>query len=234
MSQPWLKFYPSDWRADPALRMCSLMARGLWMEMLCLMHEAIPRGSLLINGNKVTGKQLASLCGASLTDTVRCMGELAGAGVFSTEPDGIIFSRRMRRDEEKSEEGRKQIEKRWGNRKPTDEPNGGPNRSPNQETDAAPITLEARSQMSEARQQVKPESKNINSSEKSWTPPKHGATGKGRIYCEDGTPEFAAYAAEYREVHGVDPVCNKHGGRWFNTLGESPLPVATHHGAVSQ
>jgi len=50
MKQPWLKFFPSDWRADPALRMCSLAARGLWIEMLCLMHEARPHGSLLVNG----------------------------------------------------------------------------------------------------------------------------------------------------------------------------------------
>ena len=53
MSVAWFKFYPSDWRADPALRMCSIAARGLWMEMLCVMHEATPRGSLLINGKRV-------------------------------------------------------------------------------------------------------------------------------------------------------------------------------------
>jgi hypothetical protein len=63
---PWMKFYPADWRADPALRMCSLAARGLWMEILSIMHEADPRGSLLINGNTIGAKQLASLCGATL------------------------------------------------------------------------------------------------------------------------------------------------------------------------
>jgi hypothetical protein len=101
--RPWLKFYPSDWRADPALRMCSLASRGLWMEMLCLMHEATLRGSLLINGQAVTDKQLASLCGVSSRDVTTCLEQLESAGVFSREDNGTIFSRRMRRDDEKAE-----------------------------------------------------------------------------------------------------------------------------------
>lgn len=101
-ASPWLKFYPSDWRSDPALRMCSLPARGLWMEMLCLMHEATERGSLLVNGNPVSDKQLAALAGVSLRETVSCLAELEAAGVFSRD-NGIIYSRRMRRDTERAE-----------------------------------------------------------------------------------------------------------------------------------
>ena len=41
---PWLKFYPRDWRGDQALRLVSLHARGLWIELLCVMHEATPYG----------------------------------------------------------------------------------------------------------------------------------------------------------------------------------------------
>lgn len=99
---PWMKFYPADWRADPALRMCSLAARGLWMEMLSIMHEAAPRGSLLINGKNVGSKQLASLCGAAPREIVALLTELETAGVFSRTDDGTIFSRRMKRDDEKA------------------------------------------------------------------------------------------------------------------------------------
>lgn len=105
MSTPWLKFYPSDWRADPALRMCSIAARGLWMEMLCVMHEAEPYGSLRVNGRPVNEQQLASLAGTS-TDAVReLLGELESAGVFSWD-DGAITSRRMQRDKAKAEADR--------------------------------------------------------------------------------------------------------------------------------
>ncbi len=103
MSHPWMKFYPSDWRADPSLRMCSIAARGLWMDMLCIMHEAAPRGFMLINGSQVTERQMASLCGVSLRECSLLIIELETAGVFSRGDNGEIFSRRMVRDEEKAE-----------------------------------------------------------------------------------------------------------------------------------
>lgn len=103
MKQPWLKFYPSDWRADPALRMCSLAARGLWMEMLCLMHAADPPGSLLVNSNQIQPKQLSSLSGCTTRDIDGLLSELEAAGVFSRDEDGTIYSRRIRRDIAKAE-----------------------------------------------------------------------------------------------------------------------------------
>jgi hypothetical protein len=101
MSDPWLKFYPSDWRADPALRMCSIAARGLWMEMLCIMHEAAPRGCLLVNGQPVSDRQLASLCGCSDREIKTLLRELKSAGVCS-EDNGVVYSRRMKADTEKA------------------------------------------------------------------------------------------------------------------------------------
>lgn len=99
--QPWIKFYPSDWRADPALRVCSLAARGLWFEMLCLMHEAQPYGYLVVNGRPVTDRQLASLVGCDLGEISGLLDELRSAGVFDEE-GGIIVSRRMVRDQAKA------------------------------------------------------------------------------------------------------------------------------------
>lgn len=106
MAGPWMKFYPTDWRADPALRMCSVGARGLWMEILCLMHEAEPYGSLRINGNEVTPRQIASLVGTSPSDVEAWLSELETAGVFSRDDVGVIISRRMQRDKAKSESDR--------------------------------------------------------------------------------------------------------------------------------
>jgi hypothetical protein len=103
MARPWMKFYPSDWRADPALRMCSLGARGLWAELMCIMHEAEPYGFLLVNGLPMNEKQIASLAGAPLRETVNYIAELESCGVFSRSPAGVIYSRRMKRDQEKAE-----------------------------------------------------------------------------------------------------------------------------------
>ena len=82
--------------------MCSLAARGLWIEMLCLMHEARPHGSLLVNGKPVTAAQLASLVGAGVAEVEGFLAELEEAGVFSRDADGALYSRRMRRDEERA------------------------------------------------------------------------------------------------------------------------------------
>ena len=100
MSDPWMKWYPSDWRSDPCLRCCSLAARGLWVEMLCIMHESPRRGHLLVGNSAPTLRQLASISGSTLKETKRLLAELLAAGVYSVQ-DGIIFSRRMVRDEEK-------------------------------------------------------------------------------------------------------------------------------------
>ncbi|TPE53063.1 hypothetical protein [Amaricoccus solimangrovi] len=102
-----MKFYPSDWRADPRLRMCSLAARGLWMEMLALMHEATPYGHLLISGISPTDAQLAVLAGAPSDQIPDLLGELESAGVFSRTRSGAIYSRRMTRDDKKSAQARK-------------------------------------------------------------------------------------------------------------------------------
>lgn len=133
MCNPWMKFYPSDWRSDTALQTCSLAARGLWMEMLCIMHEAA--GELVINGRAVTAKQLASLCGVHLTVVKTALKQLQNAQIFSINEDGLIYSRRIKRDIEKAaqdvENGRKggnpSLKKasKWVNPKVNGGDNGG-------------------------------------------------------------------------------------------------------------
>ncbi len=98
---PWMKFYPQDWRADEKLRLCSLAARGLWMEMLAIMHRSERYGQLLISGHAPTEAQLAVQVGASTPEVSELCGQLEAAGVFSRTGSGVIYSRRMTRDYKK-------------------------------------------------------------------------------------------------------------------------------------
>jgi hypothetical protein len=107
MADPWLKFYPTDWRADPALKMCSLAARGLWIEMIALMHEASPYGHLVVSGHSPTDTQLAVLAGALPGQVSELLGELESAGVFSRTREGVIYSRKMTRTAKKAAIARK-------------------------------------------------------------------------------------------------------------------------------
>lgn len=107
LAQPWMKFYPQDWRSDEKLRMCSLAARGLWIEMLAIMHRSERYGQLLVNGVVPTDVQLAVLAGASPDQVTPLLSELETAGVFSRNAGGAIYSRRMTRDQKKAENARK-------------------------------------------------------------------------------------------------------------------------------
>jgi len=99
LKRPAFQFYPADWRKDPALSSCSLSARGLWIELMCIAHESEQYGHLSINGIPMSIPQLARLVGESPAVVVKLLTELDGAGVFSRTDSGCIFSRRMVKDE---------------------------------------------------------------------------------------------------------------------------------------
>lgn len=44
--RPAIMFYTGDWMKDPHLAMCSPSTRGIWIDMLCLMHENSESGKL--------------------------------------------------------------------------------------------------------------------------------------------------------------------------------------------
>jgi hypothetical protein len=100
MKRPAFQFYPSDWLRDTALRSCSAGARGLWMDMICYMHEGTPYGHLKVNQKVILADNLARMCGLTLQETEGYLAELSDAGVFETDAAGCIYSRRMVRDEE--------------------------------------------------------------------------------------------------------------------------------------
>ncbi len=102
-ARPWMKWYPGDWRADPLLRSCEPISRYVWMEMIGLMHEAEPYGHLVLAGRAMDYKTLSRVIGVDEGDVKRAVKELESRGVFSRTASGIIFSRRMLRDENRRE-----------------------------------------------------------------------------------------------------------------------------------
>jgi hypothetical protein len=107
---PAFQFYPGDWMKDPAVRSVSVAARGLWIDMLCMMFESPERGYLIHpSGNQVTDEQLARVAGLSKRDVRRFIDDLEAAGVFSKDLDGNIFSRRLVRDEQERSGSRERV-----------------------------------------------------------------------------------------------------------------------------
>lgn len=148
MKNPFLKFYPTDWRSDPALRMCSPAARGVWIDMICLMHEATPYGHLLVNGRCPTDAQIAVLLGLPPDQFSEIQGELEAAGVFSRTKDGVIYSRKMTRMAKKSATARRNGRK-GGNPRLSEERGNPSSDNPLDKGRDMPQKPEARSQSPE-------------------------------------------------------------------------------------
>jgi hypothetical protein len=100
MKRPSFQFYPGDWLRATELRSCSVGARGLWIDMICLMHEGSPYGHLKVADKVIHQSNLARMVGATIAEVEGWLAELEEAGVFSRTDDGCIYSRRMVRDED--------------------------------------------------------------------------------------------------------------------------------------
>lgn len=123
---PYFPFYTGDWMKDPNLRSVSFSARGLWTDMLCLMHEGDRRGYLTLNGSPLSLQSLARMTGGSTEEVSQILTELINSGVCSCNDHGLIYSRRMVRDE-KVRQARAEGGKKGGNPKLIQKSNLGVN-----------------------------------------------------------------------------------------------------------
>lgn len=117
MKLPWIKFYPSDWLSDESLRGCTPEARGLWVDMICLMAKSKRHGYLLAGDKPMAVEHLARIFGQSLEKTSALLVELANSGVYSIENE-VIFSRRMVKEEHGRKSNRDRV-LRWRNARVT-------------------------------------------------------------------------------------------------------------------
>ena len=93
----------NDWANDPNLRACSLAARGLWMEMLCIMARAMPYGELRMERKPLSNDELARMVGATPRAVEILLQELSEKSVYSLTRKQVIFNRRMKRSRNLSE-----------------------------------------------------------------------------------------------------------------------------------
>ena len=46
MKRPSFQFYVSDWQSNNKLRRCSHAEKGIWLDVMCLMHDSEEYGIL--------------------------------------------------------------------------------------------------------------------------------------------------------------------------------------------
>jgi hypothetical protein len=123
---PAFQFYPGDWRKDLGVQSLNYHDRGVWFEMLCLMHESERRGALMLNGQPMPRIALARVLGLPLDELNETIDrlirsnvvtlelplkeqskgypEVPAEGVNGREDEGVIICRRMVRDEARRQE----------------------------------------------------------------------------------------------------------------------------------
>lgn len=114
---PSFQFYPADWVKDANLRRCSKAEKGLWVDVICLMHESDVRGALVTGGRAWPADEIAEAVGGDKAENLRLLEALTLKGVskvaprvwpstpdadpFRHLPEGAYYNARMVRDEHK-------------------------------------------------------------------------------------------------------------------------------------
>ena len=100
---PYLPWYPGDIQRDAALNSVSIGAFGLWHKLMYIAFDGDPYGHVSVKGRLIPPDNLARMVGLSLAEFEPLLAELEHADVFSRNEAGVIFSRRMVRDSQRSE-----------------------------------------------------------------------------------------------------------------------------------
>lgn len=242
----WSKWFWKDWENDKALHLCSLSARGLWKDMLCIMHESSPRGFLKVDDEPVTMEELASLVRAPLSDVEIAFAELEKRKVFSKNKDEIPYCRRMTREEKKAKVARQNGSKggRPSNSKTTDispsvtktetktepmpKPNTEPNPNPEQKQNESPKKQEAIEAEERKEKNTKKETSDFQAFYQAY--PRKVARGAAEKAYDKAikkiSPDNLLAAAERyaKEREGQDPSFTPHASTWLNQERWADIP----------
>lgn len=109
MKKPSFQFYPGDWMKDPRLSMCQAATRGIWIDLLCAMHENGMGGE--ISG---TVAQLARICRCSPEELDTALIDLSvtkAADVTKCNGHVTVVCRRVKKESEARQNGAKRVER---------------------------------------------------------------------------------------------------------------------------
>jgi hypothetical protein len=99
-----MQWYPADWRADNGVQSLSFHDRGVWFELLNIMHSTSERGVLAINGAPMSDEMIARLLGLDNQSVNQTLSNLLTYGVAKRrQEDGAVYSKRMVEDEKLSQ-----------------------------------------------------------------------------------------------------------------------------------
>lgn len=106
---PSFQFYPADWLKDPKLKRCSFQNKGIWIDILCYLHESDTRGKIT-----ATPSEWCRLIGCSEEEFNEFLSENSlkkFADISQCNGFVTIKNRRMIRDERARQSTRDRVKK---------------------------------------------------------------------------------------------------------------------------
>jgi hypothetical protein len=110
---PWFKFNPSWWMSDTELSKCTPATRGVWIDLLCAMHQSGRSGEL-----RGTTDQIARLARCSTAELTQALTELQTTGtadVTFRNNDVTVINRLMKREAKERKDTALRVKKHRSN-----------------------------------------------------------------------------------------------------------------------
>lgn len=92
MKRPSFQFYPGDWQRNANLRRCSPAARGVWMDIMCLMHDSDEYGVL-----RWPLKEIAQAAGAAISNVRELVDKAVLKGIDKGTCEPFVYTPRSGR-----------------------------------------------------------------------------------------------------------------------------------------
>lgn len=119
---PWFKFFPTWWLGDTELSKCTSATRGVWMDLLCAMHQSGRSGEL-----RGTTDQIARLARCSTAELTQALTELQTTGtadVTFRNNDVTVINRLMKREHKERKDTALRVMKHRSNENVTEKKRG--------------------------------------------------------------------------------------------------------------
>ncbi len=92
MKRPAFQFYPGDWQRNANLRRCSPAARGVWVDVMCMLHDSDEYGVL-----RWPLKDIAQAAGASMAHVRELVEKAVLKGSDKRVDDAYVYTPRSGR-----------------------------------------------------------------------------------------------------------------------------------------
>ena len=95
---PFMKFFPSDWTGSSSMRGISWAARGVMIELVCIMWDLPQPGRLIRAGKVLTVDDIVRLLGNDPKQTRAAFNELVECRAITQDSEGVYVCARMVKD----------------------------------------------------------------------------------------------------------------------------------------